>query len=181
MSPEIKGKIRLWNHREATAAEQRIVDEVEAERLQQNEALHADPPQVYKEEWAALAFAFDLTTEEFSAEFDRDKTRFRAIFKIATAQHQKILSWEEATDIHEQQKIGQGTLQDKIGKAYNSRFPDYPKPAKIFESHHKRRKGKTKGQIIRRAEGYLRWKEASDALNVEPGTPLDEFPNPFDD
>ena len=63
---------------------------------------------------------------------------------------------------------------DKVGQSMGTRFPQSIKPESIFQKFHKRRRKPSKEQLAQKAEGYRKWKEASDAINTEEATPLDE-------
>jgi len=70
----------------------------------------------------------------------------------------------------------QEALLDKIGQKQGGRFPNPVKPEKLFEKFptRKRRKKPTRKQIYDKAMAHLKYKEASDAINTEEATPLDE-------
>lgn len=84
-------------------------------------------------------------------------------------EQEELFPEEEVNKIARQQ-----LLVDKIGRKQGGPFPNTVKPEKLFQKFHKTRKKRTKQDIFNRAEGYLRWKEASDAINTEEATPLDE-------
>jgi len=70
----------------------------------------------------------------------------------------------------------QEALLDKIGQKQGGRFSKTVKPEKLFKEFHiqKRRRKPTRKQIYDKAMAYLKYKEASDAINTEEATPLDE-------
>lgn len=160
----------------------RIMAEIGERDCRQDEILHADPPQQYKEEWSALAFVFDLTAEELSTELNRDITRFKSIMKIATEQTPTILGWADAVKIYDQRKLKQTLTQDKIYKALNSRFPNYPKPeSRFFETRFKRRKKISKKELCQKAQKHSEEQIIQNAFATEQATPIDEFPDLFKD
>lgn len=65
-------------------------------------------------------------------------------------------------------------LLDKIGQKQGGQFPNTVKPEKLFKEFYKRRRKPTRKQIYDKAMAYLKYKEASDAINTEEATPLDE-------
>jgi hypothetical protein len=117
-----------------------------------------------------MAFNIELTRDELVTRLEHDPD-FCSKYTLAL---QRGVSWDEAEKIFVQQTTRQEVLLDQVGQSLTSRFPDPPKPEKMYEQFHKRRKPPGKTAICRQAEGYLRWREAADAINTEDRTPFDK-------
>ena len=148
----------MWGEKE------RIFAEVAAKEQRQDDILHADPPRNDRPIHAGFASNLGLSPEELNKKIEEDPPRFRAIYNLAC---DKGIGWEEAEKIHNNRIAQQENLLDKVSRSYQTLYPNEPKPHKLFQEFHKRRKKTTKAELARRATAYKKWKEASDAINTE--------------
>ena len=159
-----------------TPHELAVIRKVQQEEREYHDLLRREFNTQFNEDFAGLAFNVGLTPEEMRTHIGKDPGRFKNVYLIAI---NEVMEYGQAERIYQEGIIRGEILLDKIGRAYSRKRRYYPKPEKMYQQDKSRRKAKTKGQVIARAQGYINWKKAHDALNVERGTPLDEFPDIF--
>jgi hypothetical protein len=168
-----KKLVLTWDEGKNKRAFEQILHDVEQENLdrQRKAERDMDPPRHSREVIAGMAFNVDLTVAQMIREMNRDKTHFVGVYRLAIGEG---LGWEEAEKRYNEGLLRGEIFIDKVGQNYNSRFAKDPKPDKIFTGKEKKTRKKSKLSLFNRANGWLNWKKASDAVNTEEATPLDE-------
>src|SRR3990167_78059 len=169
-------ELEVGFRRPHTPHELAVIRKVQQEEREYHDLLRREFNAQFNEDFAGLAFNVGLTPEEMRTRIIQDPDTFKSIYSIAIGE---VLEYQTAERLYQERLASGQILLDKIGRTYNRKRRYYPKPEKMYQQDKSRRKAKTKGQVIARAEGYLKWRRAHGALNVEPGTPFDEYPDIF--
>lgn len=169
------------NGRPLNENELRVFRKVAREEREQSELLRREFNAQFNEDFSGMAFNIGLTPEEMRTYIEEDPVSFTRIYAIAI---DGPMEFTEAARIYEKEITQGQVLLDRVGLAYNRKTFNhksrkFPKPENLYQREKPKRRKKTKGGLVARAQGYLRWKNAQDALNTEKAALSDLDQNPF--
>jgi hypothetical protein len=174
---EVERKLQ-WTDEKNKVIERQSFDLMAKKDREQFEALHPDrkteqTKDTIEKDLSGIAFNLSLSREELNSLMEQDPEQFRKIYQIAIANG---IDWAEAERLASFEKQSGDYTLHKIGNSYDNRYGKDVKPRKLLENPHKPRPKRTKKSLVKSAYGFLRWKGASDAINSENPTPLDDHP-----